>query len=291
MWDILISTYGAGVVNALPPWMTADIASAYLYEMIDVQGDSDAAATNALETIRNAPQYREMYDAVFPGNRRDDGSLRLTEGQYTSRVQSYKDAMLAVAPTMAVDVFENEYADLIAGDVLPEEFQRRVSSMQSRVIDNAPAIRDYYAQNFGLNMTDEGILASMLSPRVNDALLSKQLTMAEVGGEAAMRNFDLTQAFVESLVTEGGLDRGEANRLFGTAERVLPALQSLARRHGDADDTFDIYEFAQGGAGLDVAEEARMERLMAQEQAVFTGGAQAEVTRSRNLGLTGLAES
>ena len=291
-WEQLNQTYGTAVINSLPPWMAnaPDLASAFLYEMIDVQGDSPDAANNALETIRIAPQYQAMYDYYFAGNRRPDGTLRLDENQYLSRKQGYRDAILAVNPNMNPEVFEDEFSMLIEGGVDESEFGRRVDALYTRVLTQGPDIREYYGANFGISMTDEGILASLMSPRVQDAVLAKQLTMAEIGGEASMRNYDITTDFV-NLLEQAGMDREEAQRMFGSADRMLPVLSNLAARHGDPDDTFDITEFAGAAALGDAEQIMRIERLQAQESSLFTGGAQVDIVRSRAGGVTGLLDT
>lgn len=291
----LAYTYGEDLLNVLPAWMLSypALAQAFLEETIEAGGTSNReAAVTALETVRMAPEYRTMYDEVFAGNRRDDGTLRLNEGAYFARKQGYRDAISAVS-NVDPTIFEEDFASLISGDVDVNEFTRRVDSLSARVTMNSPAIRDYYGQNFAIDMTDEGILASMMSPRIGDAVLSKRITMAEIGGEASMRNFDLTREFVEMLTTEGQMDRDEAQQLFGTAAGILPALQALARRHGDTDDTFDITEFAQGASDIaDPKQLSRIERLQSTEQSQFTGGAEIEYKRNRATGgVSGLAQS
>lgn len=289
-WEQLNQTYGSGVINSLPPWMAnaPDLASAYLYELIDVQGNAPDAANNALETIRTAPQYQAMYDFYFTGNRRDDGTLRLDENQYLSRKQGFRDAIMSVNPNMNPSVFEEEFSELIAGGVDETEFARRVDALYTRVLAQGPEIRDYYGANFGIDMTDEGILASLMSPRVQDAVLAKQLTMAEIGGEASMRNYDITTEFV-TLLEQQGMDREDAQRMFGSADRILPALAALAARHGDVDDTFDITEYAQASFLSDATQMRRVERLTAQEESTFTGGAQVDIARQAT-GMTGLLD-
>lgn len=290
-WEQLNQTYGSGVINSLPPWMASapEIAAAYLYEMIDVQGNAPDAANNALETIRTAPQYQAMYDAHFMGNRRPDGTLRLDENQYLSRKQGYRDALMAVDPNMNPAVFEEEYSELIAGGVDETEFGRRVDALYTRVLSQGPEIRSYYADNFGISMTDEGILASLMSPRVQDAVLAKQLTMAEIGGEASMRNFDITNEFV-TMLEQQGMDRDDAQKMFGSAERLVPALSRLAARHGDVDDDFDITEYAEASYLGDPGQMARVARLQAQEKAGFTGNLETDIARSGHGGLTGLID-
>jgi len=292
VYDNLVATYGNTIVTFLPDWMLQypQFATAYLDEIIEAGGTSNPmAAVSAIELLRQAPEYREMYDEVFAGSRRDDGTLRLDESAYFVRIQGYRNSIGMVSPNLNTHIFDDEFANLIAGDVDAGEFETRVNALYTRVLGAGSDIRNYYGENFAINMTDEGILASLMSPAVGDAILLKQLTMAEIGGTAAEKSFDLSAEFV-TMLEQAGMDRVEAQRQFGSAERLLPMLGSLAARHGDADDTFDITELI-GGTFLDDPEQvARLDRLRAQEASTFTGGAAVDIVRSRTGGVTGLLD-
>ena len=295
-YNELAFTYGEEILEMLDPWMLQhpDLAAAYLEEILDAGGTGNPqSAILALETIRLAPEYREMYDAAFPGNRREDGTLRLKEGAYNARIQGYRDAVMSVTDQLDPHLFDEEYPELIMGDVDINEFQRRVDALYTRVINGGDGIRDYYGTNFGIDVTEGGILASLMSRRVHDAVLTRMMTMAEIGGEASIRSYDLSKEFVGMLADEGGMDRDEAQRLFGTAESILPALNALARRHGDTDDTFDITEFAMGASGIaDPEQVQRLGRLQSQESSLFTGGAELEWERNRATGgISGLQQT
>ena len=292
LYDTLVATYGNTIVTFLPDWMLQypQFAKAYLEEIIEAGGTANPmAAVSAIELLRQAPEYREMYDELFAGSRRDDGTLRLDETAYFVRIQGYRNSIGMVSPNLNTHIFDDEYANLIAGDVDAGEFETRVNALYTRVLAAGGDIRNYYGENFAINMTDEGILASLMSPTVGDAILLKQLTMAEIGGTAAEKAFDISSEFV-TLLEQAGMDRAEAQRQFGTAELLLPVLGNLAARHGDADDSFDITEFI-GGSFLDDPEQvARINRLQAQEASTFTGGAAIDIVRQRTGGVTGLLD-
>ena len=137
-------------------------------------------------------------------------------------------------------------------------------------------------------MSREGIVASLLDQKVQSDILNRNITMAEIGGEAAQRDFDITTGFVDMLADQG-FDRGEANKLFGSAQRMLPMLGALASRHGDPDDSFDISEFTDAYLN-DPEQQKRITRLQAQEASTFTGGAQLDYVRGQSGGVTGLAQ-
>ncbi len=266
----------------VPPWIPDGLYQIWLTAYQDAGGKAGGAAAeiHAAEQMRSDPAY----DTYFPGIRRDDGSIRFgdnPEQTYFSNIEAFRGIVEGLG--MRPDVFNNEYIALIEGDTSPNEFQSRVSALEARVMSQGPGIRDWYAENYGLNMTNQGILASLMSERIDQAVLSRQITMAEIGGEGVSRGFDLSSEFVSMLAQEG-MNREEADRLFGSAEAMLPALNALAVRHGDPDDDFDITEFA-GGEYLDDPEQAaRINRLKAQESSVFTGGGAVDFTRSRESG-------
>ncbi len=270
-----------------PGWMTDEMYQEWFGYYLDAGGevvpDSDTRAT---EMFRASPNYA----SYFPGILREDGSVRYT----TDPEQTYEANMVAFRNTvsgleMDPAIFDEEYIALIEGDVSPDEFTSKVAALEARVMSQGPGIRDYYADLLGIDMTRAGILASLMSDRVENAVLNRQITMAEIGGTAQDREYDLSAEFVE-LLAQAGMDRAEAQLQFGSADRMLPVLGALAARHGDADDTFDITEFI-GGTFLDDPKQVlRIQRLRAQEESTFTGGAAVDIVRQRTGGVTGLLD-
>lgn len=258
-----------GVVK--PSWLPEELYQMWLNNYIEAGGSgSTGSAQVATEMVRQSPEY----ETFFPGIKREDGSLRYPnnpEATYLNNIESFRNTVASAG--LNPEVFGEDYVSLIEGDVAPTEFNQRVESINARVLLAGPDIRQFYADTYGLELSDEGIIGSLLSPRVGDAILSRQITMAEVGGTASSMGFGVPEAFVELLVAEGGMDREEARRYFGNAKGMIPVLRSLAQRHGDPDDTYDITELASGDWLGDVSQAARDDRLVAQEQALFTGGA------------------
>ncbi|GAH10847.1 unnamed protein product, partial [marine sediment metagenome] len=120
-----------------PSWMPPRMARLWYREYLEAGGASVAGSgLVAKEIIRNDPEYRDLYDKWFPGNRRDDGSLRLDEGDYSTTIESYRNALTGV--NVNPDIFEDKFAGLIEGDVGEGEFVQRVESMYERVIESSP---------------------------------------------------------------------------------------------------------------------------------------------------------
>lgn len=272
------------------PWMTDEMFNEWVNLYVDAGGSGVAgSAGRATALFRELPEYEKW----FPGIKREDGNVRYDnnpELTYYNNINAFRNTVEGFK--MTADTFNEDYISLIEGDVSPAEFEQRTNSLYDRVLKGGAETRDWYAQNLGIPMTDEGMLASLMSNRVETALFNREITLAEIGGQSSMQGFDLTTSFVEMLADEGGMDRKEANRMFGSAASLLPALGALARRHGDPDDTFDITEFAEASALDDPIQLARMGRLQSAEQSQFTGGAEVEFERNRATGgVSGLAQS
>ena len=261
----------------MPTWMTETGLADIWQEAYIETGD----ATLAIETVR----HDSAYDAYFPGNRRDDGSLRYEEGVYFGILESYEDALLSV--DVNPDLFKERFGDLIAGLVSPTEFVNRVESMYESVIESSAQIRDFYANNYSIDMTDSAIVASFLDPDIGMAILDKRIAVSQIGGEASVRGFNVSKEYAESL-QRSGIGRGEAQEFFGDAASLVPTLSVLAARHADPDDDFNLEDFTQASLFDDPEQRRRMRRLIAQERSTFTGGAALDFRRGRTGGVTGL---
>lgn len=246
-----------------------------------------AGNPNAGVIANNAMRADPSYDTYFAGNRREDGSFRMDEATYATTVDSYRNVVEGLG--LNPDIFGMEYVSLIEGSVGAPEFASRANALYDRVMRQAPAIREWYASIQGIAVTDEAILASLMSENVATAILNREITMAEIGGEASLRNFDLTKQFVDALAANG-MDRAEAQQMFGTADRLIPMLSAMATRHGDPNDAFDIYEFVNAYEFMDADVLNRIGLVQAQEASSFTGGAQVDIARNQQGGLSGLVE-
>ena len=263
----------------MPTWLADNPLRFVWLETYVETGD----AALALEAVRRD----DRYDTYFAGNRRDDGSLIYDENTYMSIIDSFSDALLSV--NINPDRFEHLYPDLIQGYVSPNEFTTRVEVMYERVLQAAPQIRDYYRDNFGIEMTRAGIIASFLDPDIGQAVLDRRITMAEIGGEASRRGFNVNTFFANQLI-QRGLGSDQASAFFATAATDIPILQVLAQRHGDPDDDFDLYDFTAVTLEQDPTMRRTVRRYLEQERAGFTQG-QAGLTFARDQetgGVTGL---
>ena len=240
------------------PWLPSSLIQIYVDAMVET-GDAHLAWSS----VRNSDQY----DTYFPGNRREDGTLRYTEGQYSSIVEDYRDTIQAAG--INPELFEDQYAALIAGNVAPQEFFQRVDAITERVRFAGPAVQAEYRELWNLDLTEEALIASLMDPLLRQRVLDKQITMAEISGAGAERGFDIDFDLAAKLFS-ADIDEDQAQQIFGQAASMLPALSVLARRHGDPDDEFDLEEFTSAAVFDDPYQRQRMRRLIAQERASFS---------------------
>jgi hypothetical protein len=266
----------------IPIWMRGT-PLAFIYE--DAYGETGDSLL-ALEDVRAS----DAYSSLFAGNVRPDGSLRYEENTYQNIMESYEDTIISAG--LNPDIFRDQMVGMLEGNTSPAEFNTRVESVRSRMIgSNAlPEVAAFYADNYGIEMTDSAILASLLDPDIGEGIVSERLAVSEVGAEAAVRNFDIDLGFAQMLTQYGIEGQYQAAEFFGQAGQIVPAMSVLAARHADPNDTFDLDTFAAAALRDDPIQLRRMSRLRSQESSTFTGGAQVDYVRGQSGGVTGLAQ-
>lgn len=262
-------------IRFLFPWFPEAAVQVYYDAYIE------HGAAVGLETVRQDSRYEQW----FPGNLDDDGYVRYDESLYAGIREGYRD-VLRSAGIMATDLFEDQFTRLMEGEVTPPEFSARVSDVFDRVVSASDSIKEYYASQYGIEgLTTPALLAGALDPTVGNMILSQQISVAEIGGEALESGFNLTIGRVEELLSRD-MTKAQANELFQEAESLLPILNTLAVRHNDPDDDFDIEEFIAADFFKDPQQNLRMRRMISQERAQFRGGTSFATTREG--GMAGL---
>ena len=258
--------------RALLPWLPETLIQTY--------ADSFAEAQNAdiaIAEVRKSPEYAQ----VFPKNIRDDGTVRLSEQDYAAVKESF--GLTLEDYGLNPEYFQGTFADLIEVGVAPNEFRARVEAARSGIVENVPAVKEYYRTNFGMDLNDNQIFASIIDPAVGDAIIEGRITQAQIGGEAAARGFALSPEETQAL-ERAGLTQSQARQLFAQAEAEVPRLAELTRRfQPEAVEEpgmtpeglverpdYDIEEFIQAQVFGSAEERERIQRLQAQEESEFT---------------------
>lgn len=248
----------------LMPWMPAEMAQVYADEWAST-GDPALA----IAAVRQHPDY----DKHFPGMRRPDGTLRLgSEAEYLSTVMAYEQTLLDYG--LNPEVFQDNIIGMLEGETSPQEFRQRINALNQGIVNNAPEVAAWFEQQYGLTLDGSGdaraaLLAMASDAEVGSAILDQRIAVSQVAGEGSRFGFSLSAGFAESLVNLG-VDQGQARQVFGSAQRQLPALESMAVRFGDSDSTVELEEFTGAVVGGDLEQQRRFERLAAQERSQFS---------------------
>jgi len=258
--------------RALLPWLPETLIQTYADSFAETQN-----ADIAIAEVRKSPEYAQ----VFPKNIRDDGTVRLSEQDYAAVKESF--GLTLEDYGLNPEYFQDTFADLIEVGVAPNEFRARVEAARSGIVENVPAVKEYYRTNFGMDLNDNQIFASIIDPAVGDAIIEGRITQAQIGGEAAARGFALSPEETQAL-ERAGLTQSQARQLFAQAEAEVPRLAELTRRfQPEAVEEpritpeglverpdYDIEEFIQAQVFGSAEERERIQRLQAQEESEFT---------------------
>lgn len=264
--------------NALFGWLPEPLLRIFRQEWVRSGGDRELAL--------NAMRQSSEYEQFFPGNKREDGTVRHREQEYQSIVEGYERAFSTYE--IPIDIVESRIPDLIRGNVRVPTLQDRLDFTFANVASQSNNIQRYYAELEGIDVSHAAIMSSVIRPDLPISQLEQKVRQAHIGATAMDYDFDIAHAESRRL-EQFGLDRESAQRLYSTAASQLPTLQTLVDRHNDPDDTFSIDEFTDALVMEDPDSLRRIQRLFGQEQAQFAG--QGQLARSQETGgITGLRQ-
>ena len=274
--------------RALLPWLPETLIQTYADSFAETQN-----ADIAIAEVRKSPEYAQ----AFPKNIRDDGTVRLSEQDYAAVKESF--GLTLEDYGLNPEYFQDTFADLIEVGVAPNEFRARVEAARSGIVENVPAVKEYYRNNFGMELNDNQIFASIIDPAVGEAIIEGRITQAQIGGEAAARGFALSPEEAQAL-ERAGLTQSQARQLFAQAEAEVPRLAALSRRFQPEDVSvteevtpeglvdrpgFAVEEFVQAQVFGSAEERERIKKLEAQEESEFAPTTGAVRRGRRVLGL------
>ena len=252
--------------KALYPYLDERLVRIYL-DKFNESGNERLA----IAEMRADPLTAEVY----PGMKRDDGSLRMTEQEYIAA----KDNMRASLRDYNLNAteFEDDMTAAISGDVSPLEFKQRLDAGYEGVVNNIPQIKQAYLDNFGLNLPDESIFAMFISPTVSTKILEGNIRASQVIGEAEVAGFGNISAQVAQSLSQQGLTQESARQGFGAASLSLMGIQSSAAAQGR--ETVTASEYVQATQLGNAEELQNLQNIIAQvetESSLSTGAAKSQ---------------
>ena len=247
-----------------------------------VQGFVETGDRNlALLKMRSDP----LMETVYPGIRKNDGTLRMTEQEYIV-AKEFMELELRNY-NLNPQVFGEDIVDAISGDVSPQEFSERLQAGYQNIVQNIPQVKQVYLREFNLDLNEESIFGMFISPRLSTAVLDNQIRQSQILAEAetALGTRALTVQVARGLQQQG-LTQAQARRGFQGAAALLPGLSQGAERFGRGDITATEFVEATELGDQGVAE--RIRRI--ESQITSASSAQAGAARTRTGEVVGLEE-
>lgn len=248
----------------LYPWMPESLANVWIDAFIEFD-DSELA----WQEVRNG-EGKSVYDQTFPGNRREDGTLRLTEQQYRSNLLQYRRSL--VQRGLNPDLFEGQLSNLIEGEVAPDEFEARIAAINESIVQQGDDVIRAFAEASGVaDFTPEAALATVLDPEgVGRELLERRISVAQVRGAASESGIFRSQERVEEILRRTDLSLAQAREFFSQAGERTDRLSDMARRFEGPGAGVSVDDLEEAALLREQQQVSRLTRLLAQETSSFT---------------------
>ena len=199
----------------------------------------------------------DTFEKEFPGIKRPDGSLRMTEIEYLETKDYMADALRTY--NLNPGVFGEDIVEAIAGDVSAKEFTGRLEFAYQQLVNNIPQVKEIYLAQHGLDLTDEAIFAMFVSPELSESVLQNQVLVSQISAEAEVAGLSIGITTAQQFV-QAGIDQQASRQLFGQTSQVSEGLQLSAASQGTS---ISEEEIATGLAGLSPEELSRIRGIQA----------------------------
>lgn len=109
--------------------------------------------------IRQTDQWQSM----FVGIRRDDGTLRMNEGQYMATMDAYRGVLQRQFGSEARNYTNAELSNFLVNDIDPNEVADRLQ-MYDRIVEGGAEIRAAFYVYAGISMSDDDLYNYVVDP-------------------------------------------------------------------------------------------------------------------------------
>ena len=162
-----------------------------------------------------------------------------------------------------------QFSSWIANDLSANEFKDRIATVEDRVINADPAIKDVF-KKFYPSLTDQDLISYFLSPNDTIGKLKEKVTSAEIGA-AFLGQGLLTDVSSATELAKYGIDRAGALQGAADIKSVLPTSEKLSSIYNETGIKYNQKsgeeEFLK--TNQDAAEQRK--RLKSMERAQFQG--------------------
>lgn len=171
-----------------------------------------------------------VWEKQFGYLKREDGSLVMSELDALSNIASYKNT-LSEYDIKDFTLFEDKFKKLVQTEVAPLEFQQRMDLVANQVLDDIPKVRDLFAREYNIDVTDSAILGALINEDVQDGIFANQIKTLQIEAEAASRGFSTSFEKFQEL-RRSGFTREMAKNVYSSAGSLINQAQNVGRDLG-----------------------------------------------------------
>lgn len=193
--------------------------------------------------LRQTPEYKARFPALF----RQDGSLRMSEAQYLSTENQYRQLLRQNGFDPSLYEQPQALRGLFEAELSPTELNERLDVYQ-QVKAGSQAVKDAFYVYAGLDVTDDDLFEAALDPRTAN-VLSEQYRTATANG---LTYEDFIYRTSDLVSKSRQMSKAEAAQLLdllytgGDASRPQPALSLQELRSAFEEATIGAAASAAG---------------------------------------------
>lgn len=259
-------TKGYGIGAALYKFFPEKVLETFAKEWVKY-GD----APIALATTRKTQAWKDEFKYL----EREDGSLIMSELEAVSTKATYRETLGEVGITDTTD-FENNFEEMITGEVSAQEFQARIDTVYNAVKNNIPQVEELFREKFNIATDEPTIFAALINPDIEDKLLKGELSTLTIAAEAKAAGFSSTFNKFDAL-RKAGLTQEGARNLYQSAGTYT----NMSTQTGTNVDLSTLESAAIG----DVEARKALNLLQAEQSSMSSGKAGAAKKGSKVTGL------
>jgi len=251
-----------GIYGFMPEAVINEFAKAW-----SKTGNADLA----IAATRQTKPWKDSFGYLL----RDDGSLVMSELDAVATIATYKSTLSEIGITDFKD-FENQFKQLITNEVSGLEFQQRIDTVYSGVVEQIPEVETLFRDRYGIALDQPTIFGALINPDIQDKVLAGEIKTLQLQAQAEARGFSTTFSRFDEL-RKLGLTQEKAATLYESAQDIMQSARGVGR-------TLDITTLEEAAIG-DI--ESRKEVEAAAREAISES---AFITGSRKKGdrITGL---
>lgn len=281
-------TTGSGAYDAIIALLSSYGMSSVADKIAEIRAlYPDISSADMMTLIKYDKRFNAPYMDRFAGNAQlmAKGFAPLDEKTYLANEQAYNKIFNAYGITQFAN--KDYYAKLIGGSVSPDEANSRVSMAFGRVLNDKMTLGAF--NKFYPTIKTSDIAATLLDPEQQLPALQRQVTAAEIGGQALMQG--LQTSLLESTAAQGevgftnvkrgtlgaeelakmGVTKAGAAKAYGAIAEVLPTAEKLSSIYGSTLDQYGQLQAEQEQLQGMASAKRKREQLAATEIGTWSG--------------------